>query len=52
MHARRVEQEFGQKDLGPEDALTPGITDLLDAFSPARLIGKADPLPPYYVTVS
>jgi phospholipase C len=45
------EQEFGQKDLGPEDALTPGITDLLDAFSPARLMGKADPLPPHYVTV-
>lgn len=46
------EQEFGQKDVGPEDALTPGITDLLDAFSPSRLMGKADPLPPSYVTVS
>ncbi len=46
------EQEFGQKDIGPEDALTPGITDLLDAFSPSRLTGKMDPLPPYYVTVS
>jgi len=46
------EQQFGQKDIGPEDALTPGITDLLDAFSPSRLSGKADPLPPYYVTVS
>jgi phospholipase C len=46
------EQEFGQKDLGPEDALTPGITDLLDAFSPSRLMGKADPLPPSYATVS
>ena len=46
------EREFGQKDLGPEDALTPGVTDLLGAFSPSRLIGKADPLPPYYVTVS
>jgi len=46
------EKEFGQKDLGPEDALTPGITNLLDAFSPSRLSGKTDPLPPYYVTVS
>jgi phospholipase C len=45
------EQEFGQKDLGPEDALTPGVTDLLDAFSPSRLIGKAAPLPASYVTV-
>jgi phospholipase C len=46
------EQQFGQKDVGPEDALTPGITDLLEAFSPSRLMGKADPLPSYYVTVS
>ena len=46
------EQQFGQKDLGPEDALTPGITDLLDAFSTSRLLGKADPLPQSYVTVS
>jgi phospholipase C len=46
------EKEFGQKGLGPEDALTPGVTDLLDAFSPARLSGKADPLPPDYVTIS
>lgn len=45
------EQEFGQKDLGPEDALTPGITDLLDAFSASRLSGMAGPLPPFYVTV-
>jgi phospholipase C len=43
--------EFGQFDLGPEDAFTPGITDLLDAFSPSRLLGIARPLPPSYVTV-
>ncbi len=49
---QKGEKEFGQKDLGPEDALTPGITDLLSAFSPARLTGKAEPLPSYYVTVS
>jgi phospholipase C len=45
------EKEFGQKDLGPEDALTPGITDLLDAFSPSRLLGWAPPLPASYVMV-
>jgi len=42
---------YGQADLGPEDWLTPDITDLLDAFSPARLTGRAAPLPPSYVTV-
>jgi phospholipase C len=46
------QREFGQENLGPEDAITPGISDLLDAFSPSRLSGKADPLPPYYVMVS
>ncbi len=52
LSARKLgETEFGQKDLGPEDALTPGITDLLDAFSPSRLMEKADPLPWSYVTV-
>jgi phospholipase C len=45
------EKEFGQGDLGPEDALTPGITDLLSAFSAARLTGKKDPLPASYVTI-
>jgi phospholipase C len=51
--ARQVgEKELGQENLGPEDALTPGISDLLDAFSPARLSGKADPLPASYVTIS
>jgi len=45
------EQKLGQKDLGPEDALTPDVTDLLDAFSPSRLEGKRDPLPASYVTV-
>ncbi len=41
----------GQTGLGPEDALTDGITDLLDGFSPARLLGNAPPLPPDYVVV-
>ena len=53
LKARELGQrEFGQENLGPEDAITPGISDLLDAFSPSRLSGKADPLPPYYVTTS
>jgi len=43
--------EFGQFDLGPEDALTPGISDLTEAFSPSRLLGFAPPLPASYVTV-
>jgi phospholipase C len=52
LHGRELgEREFGQRGLGPEDALTPDISDLLDAFSPSRLMGKADPLPPEYVTV-
>ncbi len=45
------EAATGQTGLGPEDALTDGIGDLTDAFSPARLMGNADPLPPEYVLV-
>jgi len=45
------EKEFGQKDLGPEDAITPGITDLLEGFSDARLKGEEAPLSRSYVTV-
>jgi phospholipase C len=52
LNGRRLGQrEFGQENLGPEDAITPGISDLVEAFSPSRLSGKADPLPPSYVTV-
>ncbi len=50
--ARKLgEKEFGQKDLGPQDAITPGVTNLLEAFSPARLLGKAEPLPASYVEI-
>jgi len=45
------QKEFGQKELGPQDALTPGVTDLTDAFSPSRLLGKSRPLPPSYVEI-
>jgi len=45
------EKEFGQKGLGPEDAITPGVGNLTEAFSPARLLGKAEPLPASYVEI-
>jgi len=41
--------EFGQENLGPEDAITPGISDLIDAFSFFRLTGRS--LPAQYVKV-
>jgi phospholipase C len=44
--------EFGQQDLGPQDAITPGISDLLDAFSTSRLMGLTSPLTPDYATVA
>jgi len=50
--ARKLgEEEFGQTQLGPQDAITPNVTDLLDAFSPSRLTGKSAPLPASYVEV-
>jgi phospholipase C len=44
-------EEFRQTELGPQDAITPHVTDLLEAFSPLRLTGRARPLPPKYVEV-
>jgi phospholipase C len=44
--------EFGQDNIGPEDAITPDISDLVGAFSPSRLAGTAAPLPASYVMVS
>jgi phospholipase C len=49
--ARKLGEIDGHKDLGPEDALTEGITDLLGAFSPSRLKGDREPLPASYVTI-
>jgi phospholipase C len=52
LHARSVgEAEFHQKGLGPQDALTPDVTDLTSAFSLKRLAGRKTPLPPNYVEV-
>jgi phospholipase C len=39
---------FQQAYLGPADDVTPGIGDLLSAFDPARLEGRAKPLPASY----
>jgi phospholipase C len=41
----------GLKNQGPFDDLTPGITDLLSAFDPARLAAKATALPAAYAQV-
>jgi len=47
-----AQTEFDQENVGPEDAITPGISDLVDAFSPSRLSGKSEALPPSYVEIS
>jgi phospholipase C len=44
--------QFGESEVGPHDALTPGVSDLLDALSPLRLMGSAEPLPPDFVTIA
>ncbi|HKW87531.1 MAG TPA: alkaline phosphatase family protein [Candidatus Acidoferrales bacterium] len=44
-------EKFGQADLGPEDAVTPDVTDLLDAFSVARLTGRAKALDGAYARI-
>ena len=44
-------QEFHQQNLGPQDALTPDVTDLLQGLSAARLTGHAPLLPPSYAHV-
>lgn len=52
LHARRLgETKYHQKGLGPQDALTPDVTDLTNAFSTERLEGKRKPLSPSYVEV-
>ena len=45
---REGEARFHQPDMGPDDALTRDVTDLLPGFDPARLAGLAPPLPPTY----
>ncbi|MDE3180694.1 MAG: phosphoesterase [Acidobacteriota bacterium] len=48
---RLGEKEFGQKELGPQDAITPGVTNLAVGFSLERLLGKVRPLPPSYAEI-
>ena len=40
-----------QKYMGPFDAETPDVTNLFSAFDPARLDGRAKPLPARYAMV-
>jgi phospholipase C len=42
---------FKQTNLGPHDARTPGTGNLFSAFDPARLSGKAPPLPASYAEI-
>ncbi|MDE2126981.1 MAG: phosphoesterase [Armatimonadetes bacterium] len=52
LHARHLgKTRYGLANLGPADALTPGVTDLASAFDPARLEGIAAPLPASYVEI-
>jgi phospholipase C len=45
------EKMFQQAYLGPADDHTPGVGNLLSAFDPARLTGKAPPLPAAYAEI-
>lgn len=52
MKGREIgKKKWGQANWGPDDALTPGVSDLLAAFDPARLKGDAAPLPPDYAEI-
>ena len=44
-------KEFGQDDLGPADAADNDVADLSSAFDPARLAGRAKPLPADYAMI-
>ena len=52
LKARRLGQsEFSQPNIGPADALTPGVGDLMSAFDPNRLEGTEAPLPASYAMI-
>jgi phospholipase C len=42
---------YGQKYLGPSDAVVPGVGDLFTAFDNGRLEGLVAPLPASYATI-
>ncbi len=48
---KQGELHFHQSGLGPDDALSPDIDDLTDAFDPARLAGRTAPLPGSYAEI-
>ncbi len=43
--------QFGLSDYGPQDALTPGVGDLTEAFDASRLLGLSPALSPAYVMI-
>ena len=45
------QQQLGQSDWGPDDAVTADVSDLSLAFDPARLSGAAAALPPDYAII-
>ncbi|MGH7968830.1 MAG: alkaline phosphatase family protein, partial [Limisphaerales bacterium] len=47
----RGKREFGQDNWGPDDALTPDVSDLVCAFDPGRLQGSIPPLPASYAVI-
>jgi phospholipase C len=52
MKGRKIgKKKWGQSDWGPDDALTPDISDLLAGFDPARLKGVVPLLPPDYAEI-
>lgn len=52
MKGREIgKKKWGEANWGPDDALTPDVTDLLSGFDPARLKGDAPPLSPEYAEI-
>ncbi|MBV9653540.1 MAG: phosphoesterase [Acetobacteraceae bacterium] len=46
------QSELGQRYVGPADADTPGVGDMLAAFDNARLTGDAPPLPASFAEIA
>ncbi len=52
MKGRKLgKKNLGQDNWGPDDALTPDVSDLVAAFDPARLSGAVSILQPDYVSI-
>lgn len=52
MKGRKLgKKKLGQDNWGPDDALTPDVSDLVTAFDPARLSGAVSILPPDYASI-